>query len=73
MENQSKKINQITDTVSTANQFEKENMNKDQIYLLKTCSNECIKDFNTYNLSKKETECMNTCFKDYLNIFFDAN
>lgn len=61
------------DPVTKANSFEKESSNKKKIYLFKTCANHCIKEFNTYNLSTKESECMNTCFNDYLKLFFDGN
>jgi len=61
------------DDVTRANNFEKEALNKKKIYLLKACSKQCIQEFHTFNLLKKESECMNSCFNDYVKLFYDEN
>lgn len=61
------------DDVSLANNYEKESFNRTKIYLLKACSNQCIKEFNAYNLLKNESECMDSCFKDYLKLFYEES
>ena len=47
------------------NNYSQEQNNFNQIYLLKTCANKCIKDFNTYNLQKNESNCVMECIIDY--------
>ena len=55
------------------NSFEKENLSKTKIYLLKQCSSDCIKDYNSFNLLKNESDCMKTCFNEYFKFFYDEN
>ena len=47
------------------NNYSQEEFNYDQIYLLKTCANKCIKNFDSYNLQRNESICVKDCAIDY--------
>ena len=63
--------NQRSETMTRINNFSQEEVNYNQIYLLKTCANRCIKNFDSYNLQKNESSCVKDCIIDYHKLSAD--